>query len=158
AMSAGLDDQRAQRISEIFSLWAKPRVPVPLTIQTERVAHVVGSLLPADTRSRHLATLVSSLKKHGVASTIFTTESSAAWFFNTGGVPLSHRGPIEADVQIGSVHGNFAERASRIADAIGVSGIQVAFFHGGLEEQITTYVAAMRPAPVQLCVDYAAGA
>src|SRR5262249_25232213 len=57
-------------------------------------------------------------------------------------------------IHIGDVTGDFEERASRVSDAIRNSGIAVAFFHGGLEQQITARVASMRAAPVQIAICY----
>jgi predicted O-linked N-acetylglucosamine transferase (SPINDLY family) len=61
---------------------------------------------------------------------------------------------LDADVKIASVEGDFVERAERIAGAIRASGVQMAFFHGSLTEQITARVAAMRPAPFQVNVNH----
>src|SRR5207249_4960419 len=94
------------------------------------------------------------LNHQGVRSTIFTTEWDASWFFNPAGEPHSQPMAIEADTHIASVEGDFVDRAEKIAEAIGASGIPVAFFHGSLAEQITARVAAMRPAPVQVNVNH----
>jgi len=61
---------------------------------------------------------------------------------------------IEASTNVASVEGDFIERAERIVEAIRASGIQMAFFHASLGEQITARVAAMRPAPVQVNVNH----
>src|SRR6185369_5089880 len=52
------------------------------------------------------------------------------------------------------VEGDFVERAQRVAEAVRVSGIRVAFFHASLADQITARVAAMRPAAVQVNVNH----
>src|SRR5262249_10408918 len=48
----------------------------------------------------------------------------------------------------------FRSTAEKIAEAVRSSGIQVAFFHGSLNEQITARVAAMRPAAIQINVNH----
>jgi glycosyltransferase involved in cell wall biosynthesis len=62
---------------------------------------------------------------------------------------------LEAEVEIAAVEGDFVERAQRIANAIRKSGIQVAFYHAGLDEQITARVASFHPTPIQINVDHA---
>jgi hypothetical protein len=108
-------------------------------------AHIVGCLLPGHAPAQYLKLLVSSLKKQGIASTIFTTEWAASWFFNPAGAPQSRPMELEAEIKIAAVDGNFVQRAEKVAEAVRSSGIQVAFFHGSLNEQITARVAAMRP-------------
>jgi predicted O-linked N-acetylglucosamine transferase (SPINDLY family) len=98
------------------------QVPHPVN----RVAHVAGC--PGNALSAYLKILVSSLRKQGIESTIFTTEPA----------------DIEAEVQ----------SASRIAEELRSSGIEIAFFHASLNDQITTRVASMRPAPVQINVNH----
>jgi len=51
---------------------------------------------------------------------------------------------------IASAEGDFLERAERIASSMRAYGADVAFYHGGLNEQITTRVAALRPASIQV--------
>jgi hypothetical protein len=154
AMFGGLQRDGVRRIGEIFEQWAVARVDTSLEVPVTRVAHVVSCLLPGHPLTQYLKILVSSLTKQGIQSTIFTTESAASWFFNPAGVPQSHFVDLEADVKIASVDGDFLQRAESIAEAIRSSGIQVAFFHAGLNEQITARVAAMRPARVQINVNH----
>ncbi len=158
ALLSGLDAKRVRRIGEIFEGWAAPRPQVDIDRPVDRFAHVVGCLLPGHAPSQYVSQyvkmLAASLKRKGVQSTIFTTEWAASWFFNPAGVPQSEAIEIDATVNIASVEGDFAERAQRIADAIRASGIQAAFFHGSLAEQITSRVAAMRPVPFQVNVNH----
>ena len=154
AMFAGLDAKRVRRVGEVFEAWAAPSTGGRLQAPVNRVAHVVGCLLPGHAPTQYVKMLAWSLKKQGIESTIFTTEWAASWFFNPSGVPQSQPMEIDADVKIASVEGDFVERAQRVADAIRASGTQAAFYHGSLTEQITARVAAMRPAPVQLNVNH----
>jgi len=154
ALFAGLDVQRVRRIGQIFETWAVPPGGQVRGEAVNRVAHVVGCLLPGHAPTPYVKMLVSSLKLQGIASTIFTTEWAASWFFNPAGVPQSQGMPIDAEVKIASVEGDFIERAARIAQDIRESGIKVAFFHSSLTEQITARVAALRPAPIQINVDH----
>jgi Glycosyl transferases group 1 len=158
AMFAGLDAKRVRQVGEFFEVWAAPsRTPRPsLNGTVNRVAHVIGCLSPDRPSAQYLKMLVASLKKHGIESTIFTTESAASWFFNAATVPQSQPMDIDAEVKIASVEGDFLERASRIAEALLTSGITVALFHASLAEQITARVAAMRPVTVQVNVDHGA--
>ncbi len=163
AMFAGLDSKRVRQIGEIFERWgakgldpSSPKgtrglTPLP---PVSRVAHVVGCLLPGHAPTQYLKMLVSSLKLQGIESTVFTTEWAASWFFNPAGVPQSQDMPIDAEVRIASVEGDFLERAERIGAAIRASGIQIAFFHASLAEQITARVAALRPVPIQINVNH----
>ena len=154
AMVGGLEQERVRCIGEIFEKWGAPGVETTLDGPVTRVGHVVGCLLPGHAPTQYVRMLVSSLKKQGIESTIFTTEWAASWFFNPDGDPQSQSVDLEADVKIATVDGDFLQRAERIADAIRSSGIQVAFFHGSLNEQITGRVAAMRPARVQINVNH----
>jgi glycosyltransferase involved in cell wall biosynthesis len=153
ALFAGLDSSHVRRIGQIFEGWAAPERTAPLSKPVNRVAHVLGCLLPDQTATQYLKMLVSSLKSQGIQSTIFTTEWAASWFFSPAGVPQSQSVPIDADVKIASVEGDFVERAERIAEAILDSNIEVAFFYGNLAEQITARVASLRPASIQIGVD-----
>ena len=154
ALLAGLDSKRVRRIGEVFEGWAAPSSPITLPKPVRRVAHVVGCLLSGHAPTQYVKMLVSSLKKQGIESAIFTTEWAASWFFNPAGVPQSQPMELEADVKIASVEGDFLQRAERVAQAILESGIQTAFYHGSLTEQITARVAAMRPAPIQVNVNH----
>jgi Glycosyl transferases group 1 len=154
SLFAGLEGERVRKIAEIFGQWAAAPSENTVTGPVERVAHVVGCLLPGDATTSYLQLLTSGLVRQGVQSTIFTTESAASWFFNPPGVAQSQSVVIDADIHIASVEGDFVERAQKIADAIRLSGIKVAFFHGGIAEQITARVAAMRPAPLQVSVNH----
>ena len=113
AMSAGLDAKRVRRIGELFEEWAAPLESTrgaPLHAPVDRVAHVVGCLMPGDARTQYVKMLVSSLKKRGIESTIFTTEWAASWFFNPAGAPQSQPVDVDADVRIASIEGDFVER------------------------------------------------
>ena len=154
ALFADLDAQRVRQIGQIFEAWAVPPGGQVGGEAVDRVAHVVGCLLPGHAPTQYVKMLASSLKLQGIASTIFTTEWAASWFFNPAGVPQSQDMPLDADVKIASTEGDFIERAARIAQVIHDSGIKVAFFHGSLAEQITARVAALRPAPIQINVNH----
>src|SRR5262249_28811231 len=78
------------------------------------------------------------LSKQGIESTIFSTDSTASWFFNS------------AD----AVAGDFNERAQRVAETLRATGIPVAFFHANLNEQVTARVASLRPVAVQINVNH----
>jgi hypothetical protein len=154
ALFAGLDAQRVRRIGQIFETWAAPRSGRVRGDGVDRVAHVVGCLLSGHAPTQYVKMLVASLKLQGIESTIFTTEWAASWFFYPAGVPQSQEMPIDADVKIASIEGDFIERAARIAEAIRDSGIKVAFFHGSLTEQISARVAAVGPVPIQINVNH----
>jgi len=157
AMFAGLEAQRIRQIGKFFEAWASQSQRTTRSSSdgtVNRVAHVVGSLSPGQVSGRYLKMLVASLRKQGIDSTIYTTESAASWFFNVASTPQSQPIDIDAEVKIASVEGDFLERASRIAETLRASGIAVAFFHAGLAEQITARVAAMRPVAVQVHVDH----
>ena len=154
ALLAGLESKRVRRIGEIFEAWRAPGYSSPVERPIDRVAHVVGCLLPGHAPSQYVKMLAASLKRQGVQSTVFTTEWAASWFFNPAGVPQSEATEIEATVHVASVEGDFVERAGRVADAIRSAGVRVAFFHGSLSEQITARVAALRPAPIQVNVNH----
>jgi len=96
ALVAGLEAQRIRRIGEIFETWAVPPGVQVRREAVDRVAHVVGACSPANRRRSTSKMLVSSLKLQGIASTIFTTEWAASWFFNPAGVPQSQDMPIDA--------------------------------------------------------------
>jgi hypothetical protein len=154
AMFAGLDPQRVRRVGGIFEEWAEPSNDKRLDEPVDRVAHVVGCLLPGHAPAQYVKMLSASLKEQGIQSTIFTTEWAASWFFNPAGVSQSEEMGIQAATDIASVDGDFIQRAAGIAEAIRASGIKVAFFHASLTEQITARVAAMRPAAVQVNVNH----
>src|SRR6185369_4656408 len=118
-----------------------------------RVAHVVGSLISESPRAHYIKMLVASLRKQGIGSTIFTTESQASWFFNPEGAPQSQAMDLEAEIQIASVDGDFVERADRIVKTLRDSGVPVAFFHSSFNDLIGGRVAAMRPAALQIYVN-----
>ena len=159
AIFAGVDSDHIRRIGEIFEAWssgqnhapdAHPRHDTPVT----RVAHVVGCLLPGHAPTQYLKLLCASLAEEGVESLIFTTEWAASWFFNPEGVAQSQDVGIAAPTFIASVEGDFEERADRIVDAIRTAGVQAAFYHASLAEQITARVASRRPAPIQVNVNH----
>ena len=154
AVFAGLDSQRIRQVGQMFESWRVPGVPQVSAGDTNRVAHVIGCLVPGEAMTQYMKMLASSLNLQGIRSTIFTTESAASWFFNPAGVPRSQHVAIDADVRIASVEGDFFERADRIARDIRESGINVVFFHGNLSDQISARVAALRPAPIQVNVNH----
>jgi predicted O-linked N-acetylglucosamine transferase (SPINDLY family) len=155
ALTADLNQERARRIAELFEEFAAPfREQSGSKIEkVSRVAHIVGSLVPAHARTQYIKMLVASLRKQGIESTIFTTESEASWFFNPVKAALSQEIELDAEIKIASVEGDFVERADGIGHALRESAIQVAFFHAGLNDQISTRVAAMRTVPVQIQVN-----
>ncbi len=158
ALIAGLDAERVRRIGRIFESWALAALPVeraPIG-SSDRVAHVVGCLMPGASSTEYIKMLVSSLNLQGIESAIFTTEWSASWFFNPVALAQSQNSEIDAAVNIASVEGDFTERAERIAQSIRDWGTRIAFFHADLTEQITARVAAMRPAPIQVNVNHGA--
>jgi glycosyltransferase involved in cell wall biosynthesis len=156
AIFAGLDAKHVRQIGEVFEKWAAPpsQTPPSVRMPVTRVAHVVGCLVPDHAPARYLKILASSLRQQKIESTVFTTEWAASWFSNPAGVPQSQAMDIDAEVKIASVEGDFEERASRIADALRSSSIEVAFFHSSLFEQISARVASMRPATVQISVNH----
>jgi hypothetical protein len=155
ALFAGLDAQRVRQIAQIFESWRVPARAHPFAGRdVKRVAHVVGCLLSGHAPSQYVRTLASSLRLQGIESTVFTTEWAASWFFNPTGVTQSQNIDIDASVKVASVEGDFIQRADRIVDDIRASGIQVAFFHGSLAEQITARVAALHPAAIQINVNH----
>jgi len=154
ALFAGLDADKVRRIGEIFEGWVAEKPRAMLDGPITRVAHVIGCLLPRQAPTQYLKMLVPSLKKQGIASTIFTTEWAASWFFNPAGAPQSQPMELEADIKIAAVDGDFVQRAQKVSEALRSSGIQVAFFHGTLNEQITARVAAMRPVAIQINVNH----
>jgi glycosyltransferase involved in cell wall biosynthesis len=155
AIVAGLDATRVREIGVVFEKWATPRATTqpPARAPLTRVAHVVGSLMPSHVPARYVQILVSSLRRQGIESTIFTTEWASSWFFNPESTARPQSINIDAEVKIGSAEGDFLERASRIAEELRSSGIDVAVFHASLAEQITARVASMRAVAVQVNVN-----
>ena len=157
ALYAGLDPARSRQIGEIFEGWAV--VPSAVTRgealhgRLPSVAHVVGSLLPGRV-SFYVRDLCRSLGEAGVRSRVFTTENFSSWFFSPGPSGGSQVPEFGTEVSPGSVEGDFFERAKRVARAISEAGVDVALYHADLGEQITTQVAALRPAPVQVNVNH----
>jgi predicted O-linked N-acetylglucosamine transferase (SPINDLY family) len=94
------------------------------------------------------------LRLQGIESSVFTTESHASWFYNPARVPQSQSIDVAGNVKIGALEGDLVERADRITDAVRSSKIQAAFFHGDLSDQIMARIACMRPAPIQINVNY----
>jgi hypothetical protein len=154
AMFAGLDRPRVRQIGEVYERWALESYKTTLDRPVRRVAHIIGCLSPGHASTEYIKLLTASLRRQGIESTVFTTEWASSWFFNPADIPQSVSVEIEGTTRIASVEGNFVERAQRIADAIRTSGIQVAFFHAGLSEQITARVAAFRPVPLQINVNH----
>jgi hypothetical protein len=154
ALFAGLDSPRIRQVGQIFESWRVPGAARASAGGTNRVAHVVGCLVPGEASTQYMKMLASSLNLQGIRSTVFTTESTASWFFNPAGVPRSQKVDMDADVRIASVEGDFFERSDRIAREIRGSGINVAFFHGSLADQINARVAVLRPASIQFNVNH----
>lgn len=154
ALFAGLVEDQTLAIGAVLEGWAAPAGPDRVERPVARVAHVVGCLLEGHAPTTYLRTLVASLRQAGIESAVFTTEWAASWFFNPGQGPQSELVELRADVHVASVEGDFLERASRVANAVGDSGCPVAFYHASLSEQITARVAAFRPAPVQINVNH----
>ena len=159
AIFAGLDEAHIRKIGEVFEGWSSGQSPARASEQqpkapVKRVAHVVGCLLPGHAPTQYVKMLCSSLAKEGVESLVFTTEWAASWFFNPEGVAQSQDVDIAAQTFVASVEGDFEERADRIVDAIRASGVEAAFYHASLAEQITARVASRRPAPIQVNVNH----
>jgi glycosyltransferase involved in cell wall biosynthesis len=159
AIFGGLDADHIRKIGEIFEGWASGQTPAQVTREKSdapvtRVAHVVGCLLPGHAPTQYVKMLCGSLAQEGVESLIFTTEWAASWFFNPEGVTQSQDVGIAAPTFIASVEGDFEERADRVVDSIRAAGVQAAFYHASLAEQITARVASRRPAPIQVNVNH----
>jgi hypothetical protein len=154
ALFAGLDSQRIRQVGQIFESWRVPGAAQVSAGGTNHVAHVIGGLVQGEAPTQYLKMLTSSLNLQGIRSTVFTTESAASWFFNPARGPRSQNLNIDADVKVASVEGDFFERADRIAQGVCGSGINVAFFHGSLADQINARVAALRPASIQFNVNH----
>jgi hypothetical protein len=155
ALSAGLDATHVNLIASVFQGWTVPTLPKPSAKATvESVAHVIGSLVPGDVRTDYLKALVTGLAAHGIKSSVFTTEPTASWFFNAAGGAMSQPVEIDGDIHIAAVDGDFEQRAARITEEIRGSGLDVALFHGALDQQITARVASMRPARLQIGIGH----
>ncbi len=155
ALFAGLDPQRIREVAELFESWVvSPPTDPSLGKAGDRVAHIIGSVLTGHASAQYLKMLVTGLESQRIRSTVFTTESTASWFFNPAGVAQSQNVEMNAETRIASVEGDFVERAERIAQDIRASGIKIAFFHSGLAEQITSLVAVLRPVSVQIRVNH----
>lgn len=153
ALFAGLDGTKVRRIGQIFEQWSAPFTDTPTPQPIRRVAHVLGCVLPGHAPTQYVKLLAASLSAQGISSSVFTTEWAASWFFNPLGIPQTQQ-PVIPETTVASVDGDFLERAERIAAAIRSAGIQAAFYHASLSEQITARVAAMRPAPIQINVNH----
>lgn len=166
AFMGTLDAACVRHVGGIFERWADPkrqkrisrsRKPATLARKTvTKVAHVVGCFERSHPPARYVDLLVQSLAEQGVQSKVFTTEWAASWFFNPPGVVQSRPSDFDTDALVASVEGNFTERAERIAHAIRASRIKVVFYHASHNEQITTRVASLRPAPIQINVAHGA--
>lgn len=157
AIFNGLSTDKVLQIGEWHEQRAVSVNPLtkPRPIHNHRVAHVVGCLLSGHAPSLYVQLLSKALRARGVETCVFTTEWAANWFFNPPGTPQSEPIEIEAETVIATIDGNFEERAERVAAAIHNSKIDIAFYHNSLTEQITTRVAALRPAPIQINVNHA---
>jgi hypothetical protein len=154
ALTAGLSGNCVRQIGEFFEGWAVPVGEARLELPVRRVAHVISCLIPGQVPTEYLKMLLASLRLQRIESSVFTTESSASWFYNPARVPESQSIDVAGDVKIGALAGDFVERADRISEAVRSSKIQAAFFHGDLSDQIMARIACMRPAPVQINVNY----
>jgi len=150
AFLGGLDATRSRRVGEIFEKWASPKPERSRKSPIKKVAHVVGSASKTHPPASYVALLARSLRDQGVESVAFTTEWSASWFVNPAGEHTSKDSVADTETIVASTEGDFAERADRIAAAIRARNVDAAFFHSGLNEQITARVAALRPAPIQV--------
>jgi len=150
----GLDATKMRRIAEIFGMWTvlKDSSGRESAHPVRKVAHVVGSLAVSHPPAAYVRLLVQSLKQHSIESIVFTTEWASSWFVNPAGSPETQNLDVGTEVRIASDEGDFNERAQRIADSIRAYGADVAFYHAGISEQITTRVATFRPAPIQVHV------
>ena len=147
----GLNAAKMSRIAEIFALWTAPKdTSEQIAHPVRKVAHIVGSLAASHPTAAYVRMLALSLKQHGIESVVFTTEWSSSWFVNPAGESETQNLDPGCEVVIASVDGDFNERAQRIAASIRAYGRDVAFYHAGLREQITTRVATFRPAPIQV--------
>jgi hypothetical protein len=158
AIFNGISSDQVRKVGE----WhedraAPPYIPDPAgpEIRTDRVAHVVGCLLSGHAPSLYVQLLSKALRPRGIQSYVFTTEWAANWFFNPPGTRQSEAIEIEAQTVIAGIDGDFEERANRVAAAIRNAKIDIAFYHNSLTEQITTRVAALRPARLQINVNHA---
>jgi Glycosyl transferases group 1 len=155
AIFTGISPEQVRKVGEWHENRAVPRSAGPSTgIRYNRVAHVVGCLLSGHAPSLYVQLLSKALQPHGIECHVFTTEWAANWFFNPRGVQQSELIEIEAQTVIAGVDGDFEERAQRVAAAIRKAKIDVAFYHNNLTEQITTRVAALGPARIQINVNH----
>ena len=154
AIVAGLSADHLRQIGEVFDRWAVPACDPHLDFPIHRVAHFVSSLIPGQGATEYLRMLVGSLRLQGIESTVFTTEATASWFYNPARIPHSQPMDFPGEVRIGGLDGDFFERAERICDGARSAEFQAAFFHDHLSDQIGARVAAMRPSPVQIAVNY----
>jgi hypothetical protein len=150
AFLGGLDAAKKRSVVEAFEKWAVPKAPPVKAIK--KVALVVGSLAATHLPAAYVRMLARSFRQHGVEAIVFSTECSASWFVNPVGAPEAQNLDMGVETVIASADGDFAERAERIAAAIRAYAVDAAFYHAGLDEQITCRVAAWRPAPVQIHV------
>ncbi|HYR43803.1 MAG TPA: glycosyltransferase family 4 protein, partial [Terriglobia bacterium] len=157
ALFTGISAIQVRQIGEWHEQRAAPRNVDSSgpEIRTDRVAHVVGCLLSGHAPSLYVQLLSKALRARGVESYVFTTEWAANWFFNPPGARQSEPIEIEAQAVIAEIDGNFEERADRVAAGIRNAKIDIAFYHNSLTEQITTRVAGLRPARLQINVNHA---
>jgi hypothetical protein len=157
ALFNGISPEQVREIGEWHERRAVRTIPDRSgpEIRADRVAHVVGCLLSGHAPSLYVQLLSKALKARGIESYVFTTEWAANWFFNPPGARQSQQIEIEAQTVIATIDANFEERANHVAAAIRSAKIDIAFYHNSLTEQITTRVAALRPARLQLNVNHA---
>jgi hypothetical protein len=154
AFLGGLDRAGARRVEAVLAGWAASRPPRTRPRgEVRRVAFVVGSFASGEATTAQVTALVHSFARSGITSQVFTTEGSAAWFFNPSGAPrTTDSADPRVPVVVASTQGDFAERASRIAASVRAAGPDAVLYHAGLEQQLTARVAAHRPAAVQVNV------
>ena len=146
------DAEKLRRVGAVFEAWAAPKAAQTVSLPVKRVAHVVGCLSASHPPAAYVRMLAASLKQQGIEPIVFTTEWASSWFVNPVGAPELASLDAGVETVIASVEGDFNERAERIAASMRAYGVDVAFYHAGLNEQITTRVAALRPAPIQVHV------
>jgi hypothetical protein len=152
AFLGGLLSAQRKRIGEIFQSWSVEKSAQSVSLPIKKVALVVGCLASNHPPAAYARMLAQSLKQSGVEPVVFTTEWTSSWFVNPAGAPEAEDLVMGVETVIASDEGDFNERAARIGASIQAYGIDVAFYCGGLNEQITTRVATLRPAVVQVHV------
>jgi predicted O-linked N-acetylglucosamine transferase (SPINDLY family) len=157
SLIAEFDSGRARRIGEIHGQWAAPRSPVPVRAGSGlKVAHIVSGLFAAQEPTRHLQMLCDGLRTWSADSAVFSTEWAASWFFNSPGAGHSEKVSIRgaASTWQPALESDFLDRARAVSDAVRAYDPDVAVYHASFFEQIASRVAAFRPAPLQVHINY----